>query len=80
MNNTKHTPETGSEAATWFYEQEVRKNEKLKTINSELLEALKECEEYFDNKADADYAEWHIANEEMKLLIVIRNAIQKVNQ
>ena len=48
----------------------------LKSKNSSLLEALKECEEYFDKRADVDYADEYIANSEMQLLVVVRKAIQ----
>ncbi|ANK73760.1 hypothetical protein FA04_14695 [Ensifer adhaerens] len=45
-----------------------------------LIEALRECEEYFDNRADAEYFPDSAAprpNEEMKLLQVVRDAIRK---
>jgi hypothetical protein len=48
----------------------------LKQKNSSLLEALKECEDYFDNLADVDYGETHLPNREMKLLSLVRKAIQ----
>lgn len=44
----------------------------------DLLEALYECEDYFDNRADADCdQDGYIPNEEMKLLQVVRDAIRK---
>lgn len=52
----------------------------LKIINAELLEALEECEEYFDNKADyrgMDEEGRLEPDNEMKMLIIVRNAIQK---
>ena len=46
--------------------------------NQSLLEALKECEEYFENKADADFRDEHfIPNPEMKLLVMIREKIKQ---
>ncbi|MGR9384879.1 hypothetical protein [Rhizobium leguminosarum] len=43
-----------------------------------MLEALQECEEYFDNRADADCdQDGFIPNEEMKLLAVVRDALRK---
>ena len=45
------------------------------------LEVLEECEEYFDNRADADYdigAERYISNPEMKLLCMVREAIAEL--
>lgn len=53
----------------------------LKSQNSSLLEALKECEEYFFNMADADYDETNpIPNKEMRMLTMIKNAIKKAEQ
>lgn len=50
--------------------------------NAELLQALEECEEYFNNRADIiDQDEFHIRpNEEMTLSVKIRNAINKAKQ
>ncbi|WP_157970119.1 hypothetical protein [Pelagibacterium sediminicola] len=43
-----------------------------------MLEALYEAEEYFDNRADADHdGTGFVPNEEMKLLTVVRAAIAK---
>jgi hypothetical protein len=43
-----------------------------------LLEALTECEEYFDNRADADCdQDGFIPNKEMELLHVVRTALKK---
>ncbi|WP_234839285.1 hypothetical protein [Sinorhizobium medicae] len=43
-----------------------------------LLEALQECEEYFDNRADADCdQDGYIPNEEMQLLTLVRDALRK---
>lgn len=45
---------------------------------SEAKEALIECEDYFDNRADADCdQDGYIPNEEMKLLCVVRDALKK---
>lgn len=42
------------------------------------LEALQACEEYFDNRADADCdPDGFIPNEEMKLLSIVREALKK---
>jgi len=41
---------------------------------AELKELLKECEDYFDNKADADFEnDTYVPNAEMALLSRIRN-------
>ena len=64
-----------------FYHSLLDKiNSHCKQQNSSLLEALKECEEYFDKRADADYADEYIANSEMQLLLVVRNAIKQAEQ
>ena len=45
-----------------------------------LREALKECEEYFDQRADAEYftdSPTPIPNEEMKMLVLVRDALQE---
>lgn len=47
--------------------------------NADLIELLIECEEYFDNKADADCDETgFIPNKEMHLLTMVREALRKV--
>ena len=52
-------------------------NAKLIAAAPELLEALKECEEYFDDVADVDYDETEaLPNKEMQLLVIVRKAIQ----
>ena len=44
----------------------------------DLLEALDQCEDYFDNRADADHDEYgFVPNEEMRLLSVVRAALAK---
>lgn len=46
----------------------------------DLLETLRECEEYFDNRADAEYfpdSAAPVPNKEMTLLTAIREAIGK---
>lgn len=56
-------------------------NAKLIAAAPDLLEALDECEAYFDNIADADHDETiPIPNREMKLLTIVRNAIKKAKQ
>jgi len=43
-----------------------------------LREALEECEEFFDNRADADCdQDGFIPNDEMKMLRVVRDALGK---
>lgn len=43
-----------------------------------LRDALDECEDYFDNRADADCdQDGYIPNEEMKLLTLVRGALGK---
>lgn len=52
----------------------------VKAVNShfDLIEALDACEDYFDNRADADCdQDGYIPNEEMKLLQVVRGALKK---
>jgi len=47
-------------------------------IDADLLELLFECEEYFDNKADADCDETgFVPNKEMRLLTMVREALRK---
>jgi hypothetical protein len=44
----------------------------------EMYEALKDCEEYFDSRADADHnGERYVGNAEMDFLVMIRAAIAK---
>jgi hypothetical protein len=43
-----------------------------------LIDALRECEEYFDSRADAEYftdSAAPVPNEEMKLLTIVRDAL-----
>lgn len=43
-----------------------------------MIEALDACEDYFDNRADADCdQDGYIPNEEMKLLTLVREALKK---
>lgn len=52
----------------------------VKAVNShaDLIAALQECEEYFDQRADADCdQDGYIPNEEMKLLTLVRDALGK---
>ena len=50
----------------------------IEAQNRDLLEALKECEEYFDQRADADHnGERYVGNAEMKMLTVVRDAIAR---
>lgn len=54
--------------------------ERLEAINRELVVVLSEAEEYFDQRADAEYLPGQaapIGNEEMRLLTEIRAALAK---
>ena len=46
----------------------------LKMQKAELIQTLQECEQYFDNIADADNG---VPNKEMQLLATIREVIKK---
>lgn len=55
-------------------------NARLIAAAPELIDVLRECEEYFDQRADAEYFPDSAAphpNEEMKLLTLVRDAIGK---
>ena len=61
----------------------VAKRDRLKAINAELVAALGEAEEYFDQHADAEYLPGRaapIGNEEMGLLTEIRAALDKARK
>lgn len=50
----------------------------MEDLKQTLIAALTECEDYFDQRADADCdQDGFIPNEEMKLLQVVREAIAK---
>jgi hypothetical protein len=52
--------------------------EGLPSVAPEVLEALQQCEDYFDNKADADCdQDGFIPNDEMRLLSAVREALAK---
>lgn len=56
----------------------VSANEQAKLASTEVLAVLHECEDYFDNRADADCdQDGLIPNEEMKILSEVRDAIAK---
>ena len=58
-------------------EEEAEANAQLIASAPSLLEALKECEEYFDDKADVAEGFYPTPNKEMQLLTTIRNAIKQ---
>jgi len=50
----------------------------LASENERLMAALLECDEYFDNRADADCdQDGYIPNDEMKMLTVVRAALER---
>jgi hypothetical protein len=54
--------------------------ERLRAVSAELMEALREAEECFDARADAEYhtdSPQPTGNEEMRLLVLVRDAIAK---
>ena len=59
----------------------ARRIARVPTLEAEVLrlrEALEECEEYFDNRADADCdQDGFIPNDEMKRLTTVRTALGK---
>ena len=59
------------------YREERAKCKRLGATNKALREALRECEEYFDQRADADQPSGlsPIPNEEMTLLVTVRAAL-----
>lgn len=51
------------------------------SVPQDILDALSEAEEYFENRADADYdQDGFVPNEEMKLLKTLRDAIAKASE
>jgi hypothetical protein len=56
----------------------VNEQAKHASHSADLIDVLHECEDYFDNRADADWdQDGYIPNEEMKLLSAVRDAIAK---
>lgn len=54
-------------------------NYKLLKMDELIKEVLEECEEYFDDKADADHDEnGPVINKEMRLLARVRQALEKL--
>lgn len=69
------TGATPAEAMTDFDAAWARPSKPKK---DQMIDALHECEEYFDQRADADCdQDGYIPNEEMKLLQVVREALRK---
>lgn len=69
---------TGGVCVAQFWTRPSKADARLIAASPDMLEALREAEEYFDNRADADCDETgFIPNEEMKLLTVVRAAIAK---
>jgi hypothetical protein len=65
----------------WGYDGEIKSDEgewvQFADVKS-LIDALQECEEYFDNHADADHnGERYIPNNAMKMLTTVREALEK---
>lgn len=57
---------------------EAEANGRLMAAAPDLLDALRECGDYFDNRADADCdQDGYIPNKEMQLLTVVRDALRK---
>ncbi len=62
------------------WQAESAANARLIAAAPEMFEALTECEEYFDNRADADCEGdplEFVPNKEMRLLSVVRDALSK---
>ena len=68
-----------NDSSPWFPTKgESQANARLIAASPDLLEALQECEEYFDNRADADCdQDGYVPNKEMRLLQVVRDALRK---
>ncbi len=61
-----------------FTKAETAKEIALKKLVATMMSALIECEDYFDQRADADCdQDGFIPNDEMRLLSVVRDAIHK---
>ena len=53
----------------------------LKSLSADVTEALEECEEYFDNRADADCdQDGFIPNKEMLLLSKVKAAMKAFDE
>ena len=61
---------------------EAKKRKAAEGIIAEMTDALEECGEYFDNRADADFntEDGFIPNEEMRLLSVVKEALAKAGR
>ena len=53
----------------------------LKSLSADVTEALEECQEYFDNRADADCdQDGFIPNKEMVLLSKVKTAMKAFDE
>lgn len=80
-NGEHHVCRMSHTAASWKFNQHRADAAFIVlAVNSraDLIEALQECEDYFDQRSDADCdQDGYIPNEEMKLLQVVREALRK---
>lgn len=53
----------------------------LKSLSADVIDALEECQEYFDNRADADCdQDGFIPNKEMILLSKVKTAMKAFDE
>lgn len=88
-NHFDHLKEIVDEMDMWKWDRIIKERpeidpyaalRELRPRLEALTELLRECEDYFDNRADAEYftdSAAPVPNEEMKLLTAIRDAIGK---
>ena len=82
LENIRKSFEVGSPlaqgAALHKLQEMANEIAKLREENERLREALDECEDYFDNRADADCdQDGFIPNKEMQLLTTVRAALKE---